>query len=81
MKVANQLGALWFTIIPLYIMHLFITDLMEEKEKKLRIGMNIYGVPNKSYWNSWVLTAIIISAITAVYTILLNMIFEFEVWL
>lgn len=54
---------------------------MEEKEKKLRIGMNIYGVPNKSYWNSWVLTAIIISAITAVYTILLNMIFEFEVWL
>lgn len=54
--------------------------MLNEKEKNLRIGLNINGVPNSSYILSWIITCILISFFLSIYTITLAKIFVFDVW-
>lgn len=51
--------------------------MVREKEQKLRLGLNIYGVSHTIFWFSWFLVAIIFSAFIAVYLILTGYLFQF----
>ena len=71
-KIANKVfkdydttsdnGAVWM-FLPISIAFMLLSsELMREKERKLRIGLSLFGVDSFAYYLSWILFSVIFSA-------------------
>ena len=54
-------GAFWFFIPPMVTFILLLTELVREKELRLRTGLAIMGMRPRAYWVSWFLTGLALS--------------------
>jgi len=57
-------GAIWFYLPPMVTFFIILTEIVFEKEKRLRIGMRMMGLSNSAYWTVWWLTGLSISILT-----------------
>lgn len=53
LSIANQSGGTLYFIPPMIIFFVLLTDIVAEKETKLRVGMKMMGLSNAAYWASW----------------------------
>jgi ABC-type multidrug transport system ATPase subunit len=53
LSLANQSGGTLYFIPPMIIFFVLLTEVVSEKESKLRVGMKMMGLSNAAYWSSW----------------------------
>ncbi len=51
-------GGVWFYIPPMVTFFIILTEIVMEKENKLRLGMKLMGLKDSAYWISWFATGI-----------------------
>ncbi len=51
--VVGANGGLWFYIPPMVSFFLLLSDLVGEKEQRLRLGLQLMGARGSAYWLSW----------------------------
>jgi ABC-type Na+ transport system ATPase subunit NatA len=61
--VVNADGTLYFFIAPMVVFIILISELAQEKDKRLRQGLIVVGVGHFTYYLSWVVLAIVYSLI------------------
>ena len=77
-SITAFLGPYWFNL-PCVVTFLVIIILMiDEKEQKLRKGLNVFGVSHLVYWLHWIITSVILSTWSTLLQIISGMIFKFE---
>lgn len=75
-------GGAFFFFIPYMLLYLVtVNEILKEKEKKLRQGVNVMGLTNTSYWVSWVLTSILLNIFVTLLLILAGQVSGFDFFL
>ncbi len=83
--IVTQIGAFYFMITPLFAFLFIQSEIVREKEYKLRqgnynsqiLGLNIFGASHGAYWVSWFIVAFIYSFVTSISTYVSGIIFGF----
>lgn len=78
--VVSMIGPMIFFIPPMLIFGLFISEIVKEKELRLRHGLSIVGVSSTAFWFSWFVTGFIISFTATVVLVSSACYFEFEMF-
>jgi hypothetical protein len=52
-------GGVWFYIPPMITFFVLLTEIVMEKEQRLRLGMKMMGLKDSMYWLVWFLTGLI----------------------
>lgn len=77
---SSEQGTFWF-FIPIMISFLsFNSELLKEKEKKLRQGLMLFGISSLSYLSSWVIFMLIFNAFFSAFIVGLAYICQFSVF-
>eukprot|EP00761_Pharyngomonas_kirbyi_P010427 gb/GECH01010447.1/.p1 GENE.gb/GECH01010447.1/~~gb/GECH01010447.1/.p1 ORF type:complete len:901 (+),score=161.28 gb/GECH01010447.1/:1-2703(+) len=74
-------GAVFFSFALQLILVVTMYSVVLEKENKLRFGMKMMGLKDISYWTSWLLTAMAISFLSSLVTIISGYIFQLQFFL
>ena len=77
----SMTGPFYFFIPPMFVFGLLISEIVKEKELKLRNGLSVIGVSASSFWLSWFLVALFFSFMTTNSLILSGYFFKFSVFL
>ncbi|EOA23155.1 hypothetical protein CARUB_v10016638mg [Capsella rubella] len=77
----NSIGPTFFLAVAMFGFVLQISSLITEKELKLRQAMTMMGVFDTAYWLSWLTWEGILTAISALLTVLFGMMFQFDFFL
>lgn len=64
-------------ITPLFAFLFIQSEIVREKEYKLRQGLNVFGAPHWAYWLSWFIISLIYSLLSAISTLLAGLSFQF----
>lgn len=75
--IVTQVGAFYYMITPLFAFLFIQSEIVREKEYKLRQGLNIFGASHAAYWLSWFVIANIYSIVSALSTFLAGFLFGF----
>jgi ABC-type multidrug transport system ATPase subunit len=59
-------GAQWFYIPSMVVFILLLVEMTTEKEKKLRVGMQMMGLKYSAYWLVYVVMAVLLSALVSI---------------
>jgi hypothetical protein len=70
-------GGLWFYIPPMVSFFLLLSDLVGEKEQRLRLGLQLMGARGSAYWLSWFIWAVAMN--TAANAVLILSGFAFQI--
>eukprot|EP01128_Nolandella_sp_AFSM9_P010418 TRINITY_DN7197_c0_g1_i1.p1 TRINITY_DN7197_c0_g1~~TRINITY_DN7197_c0_g1_i1.p1 ORF type:complete len:1837 (-),score=357.54 TRINITY_DN7197_c0_g1_i1:66-5192(-) len=70
-------GAVWFFLPPMITFFIVLTEIVAEKESRLRIGMKMMGLSTPAYWLVWALYGITFSAFSTAMLIVSGWIFQF----
>ena len=63
-------------LIPFMLIFLVTNnEILSEKEKKLRQGVNVMGMSHNAYWTSWLLTEFVMIALMSLNLILCGYLF------
>ena len=66
----------FFFFIPFMLIFLVTNnEILSEKEKKLRQGVNVMGMSHNAYWTSWLLTEFVMIALMSLNLILCGYLF------
>ena len=76
----SMTGPFYFFIPPMFVFGLLISEIVKEKELKLRNGLNVIGVSALSFWLSWFLVALFFSFMTTNSLIISGYLFKFDVF-
>ena len=60
--VEISLEACYFAMGPIITLITLLTEIVKEKEFRLRNGLNVVGVGHNVYWFTWILVAVLINA-------------------
>ncbi|KAJ6374152.1 hypothetical protein OIU78_029789 [Salix suchowensis] len=71
-------GPAFFLAFTMFGFVLQITNLVAEKELKLRQAMNMTGLYESAYWTSWIIWEGIITFISSLLLVLFGMMFQFD---
>ncbi|KAG7574957.1 AAA+ ATPase domain [Arabidopsis suecica] len=77
----DTIGPTFFLAVAMFGFVLQISSLITEKELKLRQAMTMMGVFDTAYWLSWLTWEGILTAISALLTVLFGMMFQFDFFL
>lgn len=77
----SMTGPLYFFIPPMFVFGLLISEIVKEKEEKLRNGLSVIGVSATAFWFSWFLVALFFSFMTTNSLILSGYLFQFDLFL
>lgn len=77
-NVIAFMGAYWFNIPCLITFLAMVILVINEKELKLRQGLNVIGVSHKLYWTHWVITGVILSTVITLILIISGIAFRIE---
>jgi hypothetical protein len=75
--IVTAIGAFYYMVTPLFVFLFLQSEIVREKEHKLRQGLNIFGAGHTAYWLSWFLIAAIYSLVSSVSTYLAGLAFGF----
>lgn len=78
MNITAFMGAYWFNLPCLVTFLVTVILLIEEKEFKLRQGLNVIGVSHALYWSHWVITFMALSFLATLIQIVSGIIFGLE---
>ena len=70
----------WFYVPPMITFFLLLTEIVHEKEMRLRIGMKMMGLSNTVYWLVWFGTGIIFVVLSAMLLMLSALVAQFTVF-
>ena len=73
-------GGFYFYLPPMITFVVLLTEIVREKEKKLRLGLSLMGMSNTAFWLSWSATALLFSFIVSNLLILSGFICSFDVF-
>lgn len=76
--VVGASGAFYFYMVPMVCFVMTLTEIVREKDQKLRQGLNVMGLKHSSYWVSWYVTSIVVNSLVANSTILAGLIFQYD---
>lgn len=76
--LVTQEGASFFILPVMLVFLVFVHEILEEKEKLLRKGLNVIGMSSSVYWVSWVIFCFIISAFVSGLILLNGYVFQFD---
>ncbi|KAL4471570.1 hypothetical protein ABPG74_008463 [Tetrahymena malaccensis] len=80
-NIINQMGAFYYFLMPMYLFVQIQGDIVMEKQRRLRAGLNIQGVSHTAFYLSWFLTSIIYSTLISILQIVTSLIFQFDFFL
>jgi len=63
-SLVPTIGLFYFALTPLITFVIILTEVVKEKEFRLRQGLVVVGLSHSSFWLSWGITGGVISAIT-----------------
>lgn len=75
--IVTQVGAFYYMITPLFAFLFIQSEIVREKEYRLRQGLNIFGAGHAAYWVSWFVIANIYALVSSVFTYLAGWVFQF----
>lgn len=75
--IVSQIGAFYYLITPLFAFLFIQSEIVREKEYKLRQGLNIFGASHGAYWLSWFLISVLYSLVSSLSTYLAGLTFGF----
>jgi len=58
-----------------------VTEILREKEKKLRQGLSVMGLSSNPFWMSWFITVIIINFLITIIMMISGYCFGFDFFL
>ena len=61
-SMTKMFGACYFAMGPIITLITLLTEIVKEKEFRLRNGLNVVGVGHNVYWFTWILVAVLINA-------------------
>ena len=61
-EITSTNGTFFFFIPFMLIFLITNNEILSEKEKKLRQGVNVMGMSHSAYWTSWLLTELVMIA-------------------
>jgi ABC-type multidrug transport system ATPase subunit len=64
-KISAVMGSFYLYFPPMVLFAILLLDLVKEKESMLKNYTNLYGLSNLGYWLSWIIIAIISSALVS----------------
>ena len=76
----SMTGPFYFFIPPMFVFGLLVSEIVKEKELKLRNGLSVIGVSATSFWLSWFIVALFFSFMTTNSLILSGYFFGFSVF-
>ena len=79
--IVSQVGAFYYMITPLFAFLFIQSEIVREKEYKLRQGLNIFGASHFAYWVSWFMISIIYALVSSISTYLAGLAFGFGFFL
>jgi hypothetical protein len=80
-NVAGNYGAFYFFAPYLLNFLVLINELLHEKGKKLRQGLNVMGLSHNVYWLSWVVTVVVTITILTLNFMICGQLLEFDLFL
>ncbi|EAR94681.1 transporter family ABC domain protein (macronuclear) [Tetrahymena thermophila SB210] len=80
-NIINQMGAFYYFLMPMYLFVQIQGDIVMEKQRRLRAGLNIQGVSHTAFYLSWFLTSITYSILISILQIVTSLIFQFDFFL
>eukprot|EP00357_Protocruzia_adherens_P001361 CAMPEP_0115019368 /NCGR_PEP_ID=MMETSP0216-20121206/29400_1 /TAXON_ID=223996 /ORGANISM="Protocruzia adherens, Strain Boccale" /LENGTH=942 /DNA_ID=CAMNT_0002390821 /DNA_START=13 /DNA_END=2841 /DNA_ORIENTATION=- len=79
--VLSSSGAFYFFLPTMVLFVITLTEMVREKEMRLRQGLTVMGMTQTAYWLSWACTAICWALVVSVVLILSGMACEFDFFL
>lgn len=76
--VAAQYGAFYFFIPYMISFICTVTEVLREKEKKLRQGLSVMGLSSNPFWISWFITVAVLNLLITLIMMASGMIFGFD---
>ena len=80
-SVTSSLGPLFFFLPPMILTFIALYKIVQEKEKQLRLGMNLMGLKDSAFWISWLVTIQAFNILLTLILIGFGAAFQFEVFL
>ena len=80
MNITAFMGSYWFNLPWLITFLIIVIIVIEEKELKLRQGMNVVGVSHSLYWIHWIITAVFLSIFSSLVQTTIGIIFRNEMF-
>ncbi|XP_020242626.1 ABC transporter A family member 2-like [Asparagus officinalis] len=77
----ETLGPTFFLAVAMFSFVFQISALVAEKELKLRQAMSMMGLYESAYWLSWLTWETLLTLISALFTVLFGMMFQFDFFL
>lgn len=74
LNLISIVGSFYFALGPLVTFVVMLTEVVKEKEFKLRQGLSVVGLSHTSFWLHWVITGMFFSALTSLTTIITGLI-------
>ena len=68
--VVAQDGGVWFYVPPMITFFILLSEIVNEKESRLRLGMRMMGMRLSPFWVSWYMTGIAFTAASSLLVIL-----------
>ncbi len=63
-NLISQVGAFYFCLTPLITFVILLTEVVKEKENRLRQGLSVVGLSHASFWLHWIITGVVFSLLT-----------------
>ena len=79
-NIISLIGSFYLALGPLVWFVVMLTEVVKEKELKLRQGLSVVGLSHTSYWLHWLITGLFFSALISITTILGGMAFQFDLF-
>ena len=79
-NIVSLVGSFYYALGPCVTFVIILTEVVKEKEMKLRQGLNVVGLSHISYWLHWLITGMFFSAITSLMSILAGLACQFDLF-
>ena len=74
-------GGYWFYLPPMFVFFTLLTEIVREKERKMRTIMATMGLSNAVYWTAWFLQGLVFCALSSAVLIACGLLAGFDVFL
>ena len=78
--ISSLVGTFYVALGPIVTFVIMLTEVVREKEHKLRQGLWVVGLSHAPYWLHWMITGIFFSAVVSISSILIGLACQFQLF-
>lgn len=78
--ITSIAGSFYAALGPLVSFVVILTEIVKEKQLKLRQGLSVVGLSHTAYWLHWILTGMFFAAIVSLASILIGLAVQFQLF-